>query len=62
MKKIIFGSCIISLLAGCGNFKNKEVDGTKDIRIVCVSKPLTEMVFALGKGRDIVVKDHQYLS
>ncbi len=57
MKKIIFGSCIISLLAGCGNFKNKEVDGTKDIRIVCVSKHLTEMVFALGKGHDIVAKD-----
>lgn len=41
----------------CSNFKTKELDGKKDIRIVCVSKHLTEMVFALGKGYDIVAKD-----
>lgn len=57
MKKILFAAAVISLLASCGNFSNKEVDGTKDIRIVCVSKHLTEMIFALGKGHDIVAKD-----
>ncbi len=57
MKKIsilIFG---ISLLTGCGRFGKKETDATKDIRIVCVSKHLTEMLFAIGKGHDIVGRD-----
>jgi iron complex transport system substrate-binding protein len=47
----------ILLLAGCGRFGNKETDGTKDMRIVCLSKHLTEMLFALGKGHDIVAVD-----
>src|ERR1041384_8879272 len=45
------------LLISCGRFGNKEVDGTKDMRIVCLSKHLTEMVFALGKGHNIVAVD-----
>jgi iron complex transport system substrate-binding protein len=57
MRKLFFAAAVISACTGCANFKNKEVDGTKDIRIVCVSKHLTEMVFALGKGHDIVAKD-----
>jgi iron complex transport system substrate-binding protein len=57
MKKILLATALLGLLNSCGNFNNKEVDGTKDIRIVCVSKHLTEMVFALGKGHDIVAKD-----
>lgn len=52
----------IILLAGimftsCGRFGNKEIDGTKEMRIVCLSKHLTEMVFALGKGHEIVAVD-----
>jgi len=43
--------------ASCGRFANKETDGKKDMRIVCISKHLTEMVFALGKGHDIVAVD-----
>ncbi len=57
MKKIIPVLLLAGLLAACSNFNKKEVDGSKDIRIVCVSKHLTEMVFALGKGHDIVAKD-----
>ena len=45
------------LLISCGRFGNKEIDGKKDMRIVCLSKHLTEMVFALGKGHDIVAVD-----
>jgi len=59
MKKIflpiIFS--LLVLLVSCGRFGNKEVDGTKDMRIVCLSKHLTEMVFALDKGHDIVAVD-----
>lgn len=57
MKKILAGGLAAILLISCGRFKNKEIDGTKDMRIVCLSKHLTEMVFALGKGHDIVAVD-----
>ena len=45
------------LLLACGRFENKEIDGKKDLRIVSLSKHLTEMVFALGKGHDLVACD-----
>src|SRR6187402_3018778 len=58
MKKILgIALAAIVLLTACGRFKNKETDGKKDLRIVCLSKQLTEMVFALGKGHDIVARD-----
>lgn len=58
MKKYIFSALTLSVfLISCGRFGNKETDGTKDMRIVCLSKHLTEMVFALGKGHDIVAVD-----
>ncbi len=57
MKKIFFIIGIAVLFFNCGRFRNKEIDGTKDIRIVCISKQLTEMVFALCKGHDIVARD-----
>lgn len=44
-------------MVSCGRFGNREIDGTKDSRIVCLSKHLTEMVFALGKGHNIVAVD-----
>ncbi|MEP6699970.1 MAG: ABC transporter substrate-binding protein [Bacteroidota bacterium] len=47
----------ILFLAACGRFSYKETDGKKDMRIVCLSKHLTEMVFALGKGHNIVACD-----
>lgn len=57
MKKFLFLLCSLIVLASCDHFGHKEVDGTKDIRIACLSKHLTEMVFALGKGQDIVARD-----
>src|SRR6478672_609114 len=58
MKKI-FAALLpaMILLISCGRFGNKEIDGKKDQRIVCLSKHLTEMLFALGKGHDIVACD-----
>jgi iron complex transport system substrate-binding protein len=58
MKRIIYSLWVLTIVpASCGRFGNREIDGTKDIRIVCLSKQLTEMVFALGKGHDIVAVD-----
>lgn len=48
---------LLVLMISCGRFGNKEIDGTKNQRIVCLSKHLTEMVFALGKGHNIVAVD-----
>jgi iron complex transport system substrate-binding protein len=57
MKKNIPLVFIICCLVACGRFSNKETDGKKDMRIVCLSKHLTEMVFALGKGHNLVACD-----
>lgn len=56
-KKFTLLLVIIISLYGCGRFGNKESDDKKDIRIVCLSKHLTEMLFALNKGHDIVACD-----
>ena len=45
------------MLTACGRFGNRGKDAGRDMRIVCVSKHLTEMVFALGKGHDVVAVD-----
>jgi len=58
MKKIILFVLPLTLLVtACGRFGNHEIDGKKDMRIVCLSKQLTEYVFALGKGHNIVAVD-----
>src|ERR1043166_9023923 len=59
MKKInVAIILILSLIAvSCGRFGNKEINGKKDQRIVCISKQLTEMVFALGEGHNLVAVD-----
>ncbi len=57
MKKFLFAWCSAAILFSCGRFGNKEIDGKKGMRIVCLSKHLTEMVFALGKGHNIVAVD-----
>jgi iron complex transport system substrate-binding protein len=57
MKKLFYLIIATSLLYSCDRFGNKESDDSKDMRIVCLSKHLTEMVFALGKGHDIVAVD-----
>ena len=56
-KNIPFFITLLLLFASCGRFGNREVDGKKDMRIVCLSKQLTEYVFALGKGHNIVAVD-----
>jgi len=57
MKKIILGTMLITGLISCGRFQNKEIDGTKDLRIVSLSKHLTEFTFSLGKGHNIIGVD-----
>lgn len=57
IKKYSTAILFIILFSACGRFKNKEIDGKKDQRIVCLSKHLTEMVYALGKGHNIVAVD-----
>ena len=57
MRKIIFLFLVSVALFSCDRFRNKETDGKKDLRIVCLSKHLTEMVFALGKGHELVAVD-----
>jgi iron complex transport system substrate-binding protein len=57
MRKIISVIILPVLLLACGRFSNKETDGKKDMRIVCLSKHLTEMLYALGKGHDLVAVD-----
>jgi iron complex transport system substrate-binding protein len=57
MKKTIPVLLLSTIFFSCGRFGNREIDGTKDIRIVCLSKQLTEYVFALGKGHNIVAVD-----
>ncbi len=57
MKFLLFILIATTSVLSCGRFGNKESDGKKDQRIVCLSKHLTEMVFALGKGHDLVAVD-----
>jgi len=55
MKKL-FLVFLIPFLFGCGQFGNKNKVAGKD-RIVCVSKQLTELMFALHQGNKIVGLD-----
>ena len=57
MKKITPLIILSIILFSCGRFGNREINGKQDQRIVCLSKHLTEMVFALGKGHNIVAVD-----
>lgn len=57
MRKTILLFIISITVFSCDRFRNKEVNGKKDQRIVSLSKHLTEMVFALGKGHDLVAVD-----
>ena len=47
------------LLNSCSRFGNKQSDASKKdtVRIVCASKQLTELIFALGQGDKIVGVD-----
>src|SRR5215831_20894185 len=53
MNRSFYFFALLVLVAGCGRFANKKKNGGKD-RIVCVSKQLTEFMFALHQGDKIV--------
>src|SRR6476469_4718844 len=53
MKKIFLFLGLCSFLFSCGRFGNKKKEGGK-YRIVCVSKQMTEFLFALHLGNKIV--------
>jgi iron complex transport system substrate-binding protein len=57
MKKYFLICVLLTSIFSCGRFNKKELNTKKEIRIVSVSKHLTEMLFALGKGHDIVACD-----
>lgn len=57
MKQVYFLITTAVIFASCGRFGNRESGDKKEERIVCVSKHLTEMMFALGKGYNIVACD-----
>jgi len=56
MKKWIIAALVLLTISSCGRFANKKGGGEKD-RIVCVSKQLTELMFALHQGNKIVGVD-----
>lgn len=53
MKKLFIAATFSVILISCGRFGNKKKVTGKD-RIVCVSKQMTEFLFALGQGNKIV--------
>lgn len=57
MKKSILSIFVLVGLLGCSSVNNRAIDGTKDIRIISLSKHLTEFIFALGKGHTIIGVD-----
>ena len=60
IRYLFFGSILLSsLFTSCNRFgsKGSEAQRKDTVRIVCASKQLTELIFALGKGDEIVGVD-----
>ena len=57
MKNIISIFLFSLIVASCSRFGNRGTDNVKDEKIVCLSKHLTEMMFALGQGSRIIAVD-----
>ncbi|MBL0152766.1 MAG: hypothetical protein IPP93_04475 [Chitinophagaceae bacterium] len=57
MKKLAWLLSCMLLMAACGRFGKKESGAKGEQRIVCLSKQLTEMMFAIGEGHNIVACD-----
>lgn len=53
MKRIVLIAGLGLLLSACGRFGNKDKKDSQE-RVISLSKHLTEMVFALGKGSSLV--------
>jgi len=57
MKRLYVFLLLSVVLASCGRFSNKdEKTGNKE-RIICISKQYSEIIFALGAGKDIAAVD-----
>ncbi|MEO6347167.1 MAG: ABC transporter substrate-binding protein [Aquaticitalea sp.] len=57
MKKILFIFLIASLVNSCGRFKNEDEKKANKVRVVCISKQYSEIIYALGAEKDIVAVD-----
>lgn len=58
MQKIFCCLVIVALLISACNFQGRRDNANKSgMRVVCLSKQLTEMMFALGHGHNIVAVD-----
>lgn len=55
--KIVFVCAFLLALISCDRFGNNDESEKNGVRIVCVSKQINEMIFALGEGKDIVAVD-----
>ena len=57
MKKILLITVTVAALISCGRFGKKEKETTSKQRIVCVSKQLNEIIFAVGGDTSLVGVD-----
>src|SRR5438045_3977492 len=57
MRNLILLLISVFTFISCGRFGHNESGDKKEQRIVSISKHLTEMVFALGEGHNIVAVD-----
>jgi iron complex transport system substrate-binding protein len=57
MKKLLILSAVAFALLSCGRFDNKEEEGEREERIVCVSKQYNEIIYALGAQQNLVAVD-----
>lgn len=57
MKKYFLAFLLPLAIMACGRFQQKDTSHGEGLRIVSLSKHLTEMIFALGKGHNLVAVD-----
>lgn len=57
MKKYFLVFLLPLAIMACGRFQQKDTSHGEGLRIVSLSKHLTEMIFALGKGHNLVAVD-----
>lgn len=57
MKKYFLVFLLPLVIMACGRFQQKDTSHGEGLRIVSLSKHLTEMIFALGKGHNLVAVD-----
>jgi iron complex transport system substrate-binding protein len=57
MQRTIWILCTVLLLAACGQPGDKQPTGKQGLRIVSVSKQLTEIIFAVGGDTALVGRD-----